>query len=108
MSLTGVRPCRRFVSVGRWLLLAGAMIGVATPSLPWRTNFKAFNRGARSVRRRRSRRIGIEIEMQPDRAKPDRRVLGHAQRAAHVEVAFGAHRPIAQLDPQRSGYRLQR
>src|SRR5262245_54826804 len=35
------------------------------------------------------RRIGIEIEAQPDLGKADRRILGDAERAAEVEIAFG-------------------
>src|SRR5215469_10692975 len=37
------------------------------------------------------RRVGIEVEAEPDLRKAHRCVLGDAERAAEVEVAFGRH-----------------
>ena len=46
------------------------------------------------------RRVGVEIEAQPDRAKAHRRILRHAERAAEVEVAFGSDGGISSTESQ--------
>src|SRR5215510_13741532 len=37
------------------------------------------------------RRVGLDLEAQANRRKTDRRILGHAERAAKVEIAFGRY-----------------
>src|SRR5215472_5881523 len=37
------------------------------------------------------RRVGLDVEAQANRRKTDRRILGHAERAAKVEIAFGRY-----------------
>src|SRR5262249_32676207 len=37
------------------------------------------------------RRVGLDVEAQANRRKTDRRILGDAERAAKVEIAFGRH-----------------
>jgi len=54
------------------------------------------------------RRVGVQLEAQADVAKAHGRILGDAQGAAAVDVAFGKHRGIAQFDAHRGGHRLHR
>jgi hypothetical protein len=42
--------------------------------------------------------IGIERDIQPDRAEADTRVLRHTKRPAKIQIAFGRDRRVAQLD----------
>src|SRR5207237_4495011 len=45
--------------------------------------------------------IDVEGELQADVAKADRRLFGHAQRAAKIEIALGANRSAPQSEAQR-------
>jgi hypothetical protein len=51
------------------------------------------------------RRIGVEIEAQPNVAEADRRLPANPQRAAKIEVALGADPAAAQFDVERPGDR---
>src|SRR6266545_7797884 len=53
------------------------------------------------------RRVGLDVEAQADLRETDRRVLGDAERAAEVEIAFGRHLGGLERDVDRSGDRLQ-
>src|SRR4051812_12288957 len=48
-------------------------------------------------------RVGLDVEAQADLRKADRRVLGHTERAAEVEVAFCRHPPGLERDVDRGG-----
>ena len=48
------------------------------------------------------------MERQPNGAKADRRILGDAQRAAKIEVAFRFHGRYTQTEFQSRGDRFQR
>src|SRR5450759_1073454 len=52
--------------------------------------------------------VGLELEAQLDRAEADRRLLAHGEGAAEVEVAFGAHDPCLDVEPERRGHGAQR
>src|SRR5690242_17975706 len=47
------------------------------------------------------RGIGVEVEPQPDLRKADRGLLGDAERAAKIEIAFGRHRSGTQWNVER-------
>ena len=46
------------------------------------------------------RRVGIEIEAQPDLGETDRRVLGDAECAAKIKIAFRRHGARAKREPE--------
>src|SRR5262249_35193605 len=54
------------------------------------------------------RRVGLDVEAQANRRKTDGRILGHAERAAKVEIA--SRRPLAGLerDAEAGRDRLER
>ena len=54
------------------------------------------------------RLVRLEFEGQADRPEADRRILGDAQRAAEVEVAFGRNGRAVELELQRGRHGLQR
>src|SRR5215831_12337913 len=53
------------------------------------------------------RRVGLDVEAQANRRKTDRRILGHAERAAKVEIAFGRYLAGLERDVERGRERLQ-
>ena len=50
----------------------------------------------------------VDVEAQPDLREADRRILGDAQRAAEIEIAFRRDRGAAKRDVECRGHRLQR
>src|SRR5690242_7617023 len=54
------------------------------------------------------RRVGIDIEAQPDLREADRRVLGDAERATEIEVAFGRNDARTKRDIERGRNRFER
>ena len=54
------------------------------------------------------RRVGVDVEAQPDLREADRRVLGDAERAAEVEVAFRRHLAGLERNVERGRDRLER
>src|SRR5581483_3230415 len=54
------------------------------------------------------RRVGVDVEGEPDLREADRRILGDAERATKVEIAFGRDRAGAQWNVDRGRDRLQR
>src|SRR2546430_1179852 len=54
------------------------------------------------------RRVGLDVEAQANRRKTDRRILGHAERAAKVEIAFGRHLAGLEWNVERGRHRLER
>src|SRR5262249_5763556 len=54
------------------------------------------------------RRVGLDLEAQANRRKTDRRILGHAERAAKVEIAFGRYLAGLERDVERGRDRLER
>jgi len=54
------------------------------------------------------RRISVDIERESDLREADRRILGDAEGAAEVEIAFGRHSARAQRNVDRGRDRLER
>src|SRR5262245_6440577 len=54
------------------------------------------------------RRVGLDVEAQANRRKADRRILGHAERAAKVEIAFGRYLAGLERNVERGRDRLER
>src|SRR6202044_3361067 len=54
------------------------------------------------------RRVGVEVEAEPDLREADRRLLGDAERAAEIEIALGADRPGFKRKVDRRGHRFER
>src|SRR5262249_10307536 len=54
------------------------------------------------------RRVGLDVEAQANRRKTDRCILGHAERAAKVEIAFGRHLGGLERDVEGGRDRLER
>src|SRR5256714_14958515 len=54
------------------------------------------------------RRVGVELKAQADGLEADRRVLGDAERAAEVEVAFGMTAALLHFDANGGGHGTER
>src|SRR3981081_3287532 len=54
------------------------------------------------------RRVGVDIETQPNLRETDRRLLVDAERAAEIEIALGRYQTRLQRHLDRGRYRLQR
>src|SRR5438034_2351111 len=53
------------------------------------------------------RRVGVDLEAQANRGKSDRRLLGHSERTAEVEIALGRDRGGLERNLQRGRDRLE-
>ena len=54
------------------------------------------------------RGVGVDLEAQTDRRKTNRRILGHAERAAEVEIALGRDLAGFERNVERGRDRLER
>src|ERR1700730_1412102 len=52
--------------------------------------------------------VGVDVEGEADLREADRRLLGDAERAAEIEIAFGRHRAGFQGNIDRGGDRFER